>query len=97
MSSMPLSFVTGALEQEFTKSGLKVLTSGVNEIDNSHGVEVEYIDIEQKISGIKTMQRVIVFQSDGSLCMITITTLPQFSKDIFAAGDAIGASIELLK
>lgn len=60
-------------------------------------MEVEYIDIEQTITGFKTLQRVIVFQSDDSLCMITITTLPQFSTDVFSAGDVIAASIELLK
>lgn len=97
MSSMPLAFVTGVLEQSFADSGFTVLTSGVNEIDNSHGVEVEYIDIEQSVNGVKTTQRVIVFQTDGSLGMVTITTLPQFSNELFATSDDVGASIELLK
>jgi hypothetical protein len=69
----------------------------VNEINNAHGVEVQYIDIEQKVKGIQTMQRVIVFQTEGRLCMITVTTLPQFSKDIFAAAETMAASIEVLK
>ena len=97
LSSMPLSFVTGALEEQFKQSGIKVVTKGVNIIENSRGVDVEYIDTEQTAAGSKIVQRVLVFQTKDKLVMIAITTLPQFSKDVFAEGDIIGGSIELLK
>ncbi len=94
LGSMPLEFVTGALEEQFKKNGLTVLTNGVNVVENSHGVNIEYIDTERTAKGSKIVQRVLVFQSNQKLVMIAFTTLPQFSKDVFAEGDAIGGSIE---
>lgn len=97
MSSMPLSFVTGALEQSFIDAGGRVLTEGVNPIENDNGVEVEYIDIEQTSAGVKVAQRVIVFQVDGGLVLITITVPVPFKAQILPVSDEIGGSIEMLK
>lgn len=97
LSAMPLAFVTGALEETFTQQGFKVLTTGVNEIENPNGVEVEYIDIEQSRNGLKLRQRLILFQSNDKLIMITVSTLPQTSEEIFELAIEIGASIKLIK
>ncbi len=97
MGAMPLEFVTGALEEQFKQSGIKVLTHGVNIIENSHGVDMQYIETEQTANGIKFEQKILVFQANRKLIMIAFTTLPQFSKDIFAEEDVIGASVEPLK
>jgi hypothetical protein len=96
-SVMPLSFITGVLEESFKQQGMKVLTTGVNTIENTHGVEVEYIDVEQNIAGKHAQQHVIMFQSGGNLILITVTTLPQFKEEVFQMGDRIGASIEYLE
>ena len=97
LSAMPLAFITGALEESFTQQGMKVLTTGVNVIDNVHGVDVEYIDIEQNLAGVKIQQRLIVFQVNQKLIMITVSAVPQFKDEIFKLADETGASIEIFK
>ena len=97
LSVMPLSFITGVLEESFTQQGMKVLTTGVNTIENAQGVEVEYIDVEQIVAGNHAQQHLIVFQSNGKVILVTVTTLPQFKEEVFQMGDQIAASIELLK
>ena len=97
LSAMPIAFVTGALEESLTKQGLKVLTTGVNTIDNAQGLDVEYIDVEQSLNGIKIQQRLIVFQSNKKLILVTISTLSQFKDEIFKAAEELGASIETFK
>jgi hypothetical protein len=96
-SVMPLSFITGALEESFTQQGIKVLTTGVNIIDNASGVEVEYMDLEQTISGIRVQQRIVAFQSNKKLILVTISTPPQFKDEIFQIAEQIGGSVEFIK
>jgi len=96
LSAMPLSFVTGALEESFKQQGITVLTTGVNTIDNEQGVEIEYVDMEQTIKGEKAAQRAIVFQSNKKLIILTFSTAKQMSQDIFKEGDLIAGSIKLL-
>jgi hypothetical protein len=93
-SVMPLSFITGALEESFTQQGIKVLTTGVNVIENPNGMDVEYMDVEQSLSGLKVQQRVVVFQSNKKLILITISTPPQFKAEIFPMAEQIGSSVE---
>lgn len=97
LSAMPLSFVVGALEESFKQGGTKVVSEGVNTIDNLNGVEIEYLDIEQEANGLKIAQRLLVFQSNGKLILVTLTAPVDFKADVFASGDLIGASIELFK
>jgi len=96
-SAMPLSFITGALEESFTQQGIKVLTSGVNTIENANDMDIEFIDVEQNIKGVQVKQKLIVFQSNKKLIIITVSTLARFEKEIFAVAEQIGASVELLK
>lgn len=96
-SVMPLSFITGALEESFTQQGIKVLTSGVNAIENDNGVEVEYMDVEQTLSGMKVLQRIVVFQSNKKLILVTISTTPQFKDEIFQIAEQIGRSVEFIQ
>lgn len=97
LAKMPLAFVTGAVEDQLTQSGFKVLTQGVNTVENSHGLEIEYIDTERTALGNKVVQRIFVFQNNGKLMMIAVTTLADFSEDLFAEGEAICKSVEFLK
>jgi len=94
---MPLSFITGALEESFTQQGIKVLTTGMNVIENASGAEVEYMDVEQTLSGIRVLQRIVVFQSNEKLILVTISTTQQFKDKIFQMAEQIGSSVELIK
>jgi hypothetical protein len=96
-SVMPLSFITGALEESFTQQGIKVLTTGVNVIENASGMDVEYMDVEQTVSGVKVQQRILVFQSNKKLILITVSTTPQFKEEIFEIAEQIGGSLEFIK
>ena len=97
MSSMPLSFVTGVLEQSFIDGGSKVLTQGVNTYENDHGVEIEYLDIEQVSDGVTLVIRMVVFLTDDALIAVTITVPTQYKDDILPVGEIIAKSIELLE
>lgn len=78
LAAMPLAFITGVLEEQFKQNGAKILTQGVNEIDNSNGVEVEYIDIENNITILGTKQtidqRMVLFLANNKLIMIQLST-----------------------
>jgi len=96
LSAMPLSFVTGALEESFKQQGITVLTTGLNSIANEQGVEIEYVDMEQTIKGEKAAQRAMVFQANKKLIILTFSTAKQTSADLFKEGDLIGGSVKLL-
>lgn len=101
LSSMPLPFISGLLEEEFKKGGAKVLTEGVNEVENQNGVEVEYIDLEQYDpsfgTGLKFNTRILLFQANKKLIIVQLATPKKFSKDILPIANEIGATIELMK
>jgi len=97
LASLPLSFITGLMESSFEQQGLTVLTTGVNAVENTNNIEIEYIDLEQNVSGARIQQRAMMFMAGNKLFIMTITTLPQFSEEMFKMGDQIGASIEFLK
>jgi hypothetical protein len=97
LSALPLSFISGALEESFKQQGMTVLTEGVNTVENNNGVEMEYIDIEQDFGGEKIQQRLLLFKSDDKLIMITISTISQFKDAVLEQGKEIGLSVELLK
>ena len=97
MATMPLSFVTGAMEEGLTQQGFTIITEGVNTIENTNGVEVQYIDLEQTVEGTVITQRILFFQTKEKLIMVTFTTQTEFSEAIFAEAELIGATIELLK
>jgi len=97
LSVLPLSFIAGSLEETLKQQGLTVLATDVNTIENDHGVEIEYIDLEQNINNLKVQQRISLFKTSNKLILMTISTLPQFKDDIFQVGDEIGASIEFLE
>jgi len=97
LSALPLSFITGALEETFKKQGMTVLSTGDNPVDNQNGVEMKYMDIQQDFGGVKIQQRMLLFKSDNKMIMITFSTIPQFKDVIFEAATEIGLSVELLK
>lgn len=101
LTSMPLAFISAVLEDSFTNAGSKILTSGVNEIDNKHQVEVEYIDYEQRLtvngSEIVIHSRALLFMTKNKLVMVQVATPNQFSDEIFLMTESIGETIEAIK
>jgi len=97
VSAMPISFVSGALEESLKRQGLTVLTDGVNPVDNKNGVEMEYIDVERSLSGNRVSQRIMIFQNNKKLIMMTVTTVSRFKDVIFQSLNEIGATVEIFK
>ncbi len=86
LGSMPLEFVTGALGYNFLKYGIRVLTNGVNVVEKSHGINIEYIlTRERTVKGSKIVQRVLVFESNQKLVLLNrLHHIAAISKDAFA-------------
>jgi hypothetical protein len=102
LATMPLAFISAVMEDSFESNGAEILTQGVNEIDNPNNVEVEYLDLEQTAptpsgGSLTVRARVILFQVQGKLMMLTIAAPKEFSDEVFAAANKIGESIEMMK
>jgi len=102
LAKMPLSFVTGALEETFKNQGAKILTEGVNTVDNQNGVEMEYLDLEQVTptatgARVTIRMRVVVFQANNRVIMITLGTPKQFGAEILPTANLIGESVQVFK
>jgi hypothetical protein len=86
MGSMPIAFVTGALEESMKRQGAKVDSNSQETVTNANGVEVGAIDFQQ-IAPTSTGKKVsvyshlMVFQSDGKMVMIALATPKQFAGD----------------
>ena len=101
LASIPLAFLTAQFEDSIENNGGKVLTQGVNEVSNPNGIEIEYVDIEQKITFMGNQytvdSRVLMFISGDNLIMVQISTPKDFLKDIFPISEEIGPTIKFLK
>jgi hypothetical protein len=101
IGSLPLPFLSAQFEDGIKQAGAKVLTQGVNEINNPNGVEVEYVDMEQVFNyqGTKYTldSRILLFKVENNLVTVQIVTPKKFNKDVLPIANDIGATIELLK
>jgi len=102
LTSMPMAFVTGALEESFAQNGAKVLSEGVNITTNSNGVEVGTIDVEQETvsatgSTLNIAARYSVFLIEGKLILVQLATPIEFQDVLFPTMDDILESITLLE
>ena len=102
LTSMPLAFISAVMEDTLESQGATILTTGVNEIENANGVEVEYLDFEQSVptptgATVRVRGRVIMFLTDDKLVMITVGAPKDVSDEILAQANEIGQSIKLLK
>jgi hypothetical protein len=101
-STMPMEFVTGMIEGSLEQNKAKILTTGVKVSTNENKVEVGLIEAEQKAptaSGkmVTIYQRIILFQVNDKLIMITLSTPKEFTKMAIENLDAIAKTIKILK
>ena len=66
-------------------------------MENKSGPAVEYMDLEQTVSGFRVLQRIVAFQSNKKLILVTISTTPQHKDEIFEMAEQIGGSVEFIK
>lgn len=102
LTTMPMAFVTGALEESFIQQGAIVLTDGTNILTNANGVEVGVIDVEQKTltatgSTINVVSRLLIFQTESKLILVQIATHKEFQNDLFPSMDEVLESITIFE
>jgi hypothetical protein len=101
MSSMPIDFVTGAVEESLTQQGATLLSEDGLSITNANGVELGSFEFEQpgltaSGSTIQVRSKVILFQTNDKLIMFQIATPRQFGDEILPVLDEVADSIKLI-
>lgn len=102
MSSMPLDFVTGAIEESLKQQGSKLLSSSEPVATNPNGVDVGVFDFMQIAptstgANIEVRSKVVVFQTEGKIIMVQLATPKQFGEELLPMLDEVSNSIKLLK
>ena len=101
MSSMPMDFVTGAMEEAMKQQGAKVPSENNLATKNPNGVEIGIFDYEKTTptaTGAKVLvrARTLLFQVNGKLIMVQLATPKQFAEQLIPGMDDILNSIKLL-
>jgi len=101
LSTMPLDFVTGALEEAMKQQGAIVLATENPAKTNANGVEVGTFDFEQTTptaagANVQVRSKVLVFQSKGKVIMVQLATPRRFGDQLVPALDGVYDSISLL-
>ncbi len=102
LSSLPIPFVTGALEGQLEQQGAKIIEQTELTATSKSGVEVGLMEFKQTAptstgAKIKAQARVLVFQVNGKLIMIQLTTMEKHAEELFPMMEDIAASIEIIK
>lgn len=101
LSSMPLDFVSGSLEESMRQENAKIISSFEPASANPQGVEFTQFEFEQTSptaagTRVRVRSGTLLFQSGGKLIMIQLATLQQFSAELMPVLKQIGNSIERL-
>ena len=102
LSSMPVAFVTGALESQLETNGAKVIHGDEVVITNANGVEIGIIEFKQTAqtatgAKVAAQARLLVFQVKDALINIQLTMPQQFTGELSPLLDAVADSIKILK
>jgi len=99
MSSMPLDFVTGAVEESLKQQGATVVSEFQPASANANGVEIGSFEFQQetptaKGGKVKAQSKSLIFQSNGKLIMIQLAMPQQFAEELTPVLDQIIETIE---
>ncbi len=102
LAGLPVSFVTGFLEEEMEKNGVTIVEMDELVITSASGVEIgvmEFIQDTPTATGgtISAQSHMLVFQTSGALIMVQLVTPKEFAGELFPIMDDIAESITLLK
>lgn len=102
MSSMPLDFVTGAVEESLKQQGATLVSEFQPASTNANGVEIGTFEFQQENptatgARVKAQSKALVFQSNGKLIMIQLTMLQQFAGELMPTLDQILETIKLIE
>lgn len=101
MSGMPLDFVSGALEETLKQQGAKIISEFQPAESNPHGVTVTQIETEQMAptsagTRIRARSGTLLFQTNGRLIMVQLTTHQQFAAELMPVLKQISDTVEYL-
>lgn len=102
MSSMPLDFVTGAVEESLKQQGATLVSEFQPASKNANGVEIGTFEFQQETptatgARVKAQSKTLVFQSNGKLIMIQLAVPQQFAGELIPVLDQILETIKLIE
>lgn len=102
LSSMPVAFVTGALESQLETNGATIIHNDEIVLTNANGVEIGIIEFKQTAqtaTGAKVVvqSRALVFLVEEAMINIQLAAPQQSAKELMPLLDAIADSIKILK
>jgi hypothetical protein len=102
MASMPLNMVTGVLEESMKQAGATIISNEELAIDNVNGVEIGFLEFQQTAptatgATVQAQCKMLIFNSDGKLIMIQLTTPKQFAGEVLPVLDQIVDTVKLLE
>jgi len=100
MSSMPMDFVVGALEESLIQQG-GTLISEYEVYNNDNGVEVGVFEFERLTptangNNVTVRIKTVLFQVDDKLVIIQLTVPPGFAVELYPMMDEVADSIQLI-
>lgn len=101
MSSMPLDFVTGAVEESLKQQGATVVSEFQPSSKNANGVEIGSFEFQQETptatgGKAKVQSKTLIFKSNGKLIMIQLAMPQKFAGEITPVLDQIVETIEFV-
>jgi hypothetical protein len=102
MSSMPLDFVSGAVEESLKQQGATLVSEFEPASINANGVEIAGFEFEQTTptstgARVRARSGVLLFQSDGKLIMVQLTAPQQFAGELLPILEQIRDTIEFVQ
>lgn len=99
MSSMPLDFVTGAVQESLKPGGATIIENQEFATTNANGVEIGIIEFQQTAptaagTNVPVHSKILIFQSSSKLIMIQLTTPNQFASELFPVLEQIRDTIK---
>ena len=101
MTTMPLDFVVGALEESFKQQGAEVLSSD-STLTNANGVEMGSFDYIQKVptpagGTVSVRYKSIIFRAGDKMILVQLGTPKEFGETFLPIMDQIADSVELIE
>lgn len=102
MASMPVTFVTGAMEEQLERGGATIIEQEELFVTSASGVEVGVIEFIQDAptstgKTVRVQSRLLVFQSGKTLILVQLAVPQKFAKELFPIMKDVANSITLLK
>jgi hypothetical protein len=100
LSSMPMDFVTGALEESIKQQGGELMSADNTIITNANGVEMGSFEFKQTTptaagTKVTVLIKAIAFRAAGKLIMVQVATPEKFGKEVLPVLDQLQDSVKL--